>query len=193
MSVSTQIARITDDRNKIRNKLVALGLAQSTDGLDTLANAVDGIVNRGAVAASIQEGDTYTIPAGYHNGSGTVQAVSGGGSYNLQAKSVTPTKQQQSITPDTGYYGLSSVTVGAIPASYADVSSVDAVAGDVLANKLYVGSNGVLTAGTMVNNGAVIATINGLTTTSYTIPVGYHNGSGTVSLSNDIENALALI
>ena len=68
MSIQTQITRITNDKNTIRNKLINLGLATSTDNLDTLATAVDGIVNQGAVQATVQEGDTYTIPAGYHNG-----------------------------------------------------------------------------------------------------------------------------
>ena len=37
------------------------------------------------------------------------------------------------------------------------------------------------------------ATIDGLTQTSYTVPQGYHNGSGTVSLTGDIDEALAAI
>ena len=45
----------------------------------------------------------------------------------------------------------------------------------------------------MVNNGAVTATIDGLTTMSYTIPAGYHSGAGTVTLTDDIETALAAI
>jgi len=44
----------------------------------------------------------------------------------------------------------------------------------------------------MVNNGAISATIDGLTTTSYSVPSGYTTG-GTVSLTNDIETALAAI
>ena len=116
MSTATEIARLQAARNTIRNKMVNLGLGESTDLLDDLADEIDGIVNRGAVSATVQEGDTYTIPEGYHNGSGTVSGVAGGGNYTLQAKSVTPTKSQQSITADSGYYGLSGVTVAAIPA-----------------------------------------------------------------------------
>ena len=57
-----------------------------------------------------------------------------------------------------------------------------AAAGDVLANKVFVDATGAEKAGTMANNGAVAATIDGLTTTSYTVPAGYHNGSGTGGL-----------
>lgn len=193
MSVSTQIARIQTARNTIRAKLVALGLAASTATIDDCASAVDGIENRGAVSATVQEGATYTIPKGYHNGSGTVSGVAGGGNYSLQSKSVTPTKSQQNITPDSGYFGLSDVTVGAIPENYQDVSSVSAVAADVLANKIIVDKTGKSIAGTMPNNGAVSASIDGLTVTSYDIPAGYHNGGGKVSLTSDIEEALAAI
>lgn len=80
MSVATQIARIRQDRNAIRTKLVELGVAQNGDGLDELAAAVDSIEDRGAVSAAVQEGDAYTIPKGYHNGSGTVSGVSSGAS-----------------------------------------------------------------------------------------------------------------
>jgi hypothetical protein len=45
----------------------------------------------------------------------------------------------------------------------------------------------------MSNNSAISGSIDGLTTLSYTIPSGYHNGSGTVSLTSDIETALAAI
>ena len=192
MSTQTEITRIQTARNKIRSWLVSLGLATNTAKLDALAAAVEGIENRGAVSATVKEGDTYTIPKGYHNGSGTVSGVGGGGSYNLQSKTVTPTKSQQNITPDSGYFGLSDVTVNAIPDQYEDVSDVTAVAEDVLSSKIIVTTEGPV-AGTMTNNGAVNETIDGLTVTSYTIPKGYHSGAGKITLTNDIETALAAI
>ena len=190
MSTATEISRLQTARNTIRNKLISFGLAESTDLLDDLADIIDGISYQGAVTATVQEGASYTIPAGYHNGSGTVSGVSGGGNYSLQTKSVTPTKSQQSISPDNGYYGLSAVTVGAIPEAYQDVTSVTATAADVLATKVIVTSAGTVTAGTMTNNGAVSKTLDATSNNqSYTVPAGYHNGSGTVSITLEQKSA----
>lgn len=181
MSVATYINSIESSRNTIRNKLVELGLVASTAKLNALAAAIEDIVNQGAVSVTVQEGSTYTIPKGYHNGSGTVSGVAGGGNYTLQSKTATPTKKQQNITPDIGYYGLSDVTVGAIPEAYQDVSSVTAAAGDVLTGKVIVLADGTVTTGTMANNGAVSKTLDA-TTITYTIPNGYHSGTGTVKI-----------
>ena len=96
--------------------------------------------NRGAVSGTIStKNGTYTIPQGYHDGSGSVGISSternkivagnikngiqilgvtgtyGGEAVSVQAKTATPTSAQQVITPDTGYDYLSQVTVTAIP------------------------------------------------------------------------------
>lgn len=371
MSIASGIARIQEATATIRSKYVELGIAQSTDKIDALATASENIENKGAVTAIVTEGTTYTIPKGYHNGSGTVtgaapaedataetwetpdmtgpntpapfaatasqnsetawrafdgnldtywsttepsaatdtdydrivfdlgstkivkgirirlpnssftedsvnpklqgdtysyvvavgvsddpdniqnvSVLSGNvvpdeltsyefdsnksgryieisnrgidtslnndngagplscqlafseieiltletvGKYSLQGtKVITPTTQQQSITPDSGFYGLSSVTINAIPVNYKDVSVVTAKAEDVLVGKTIVDSSGVVTLGTMPNNGTILETIDGLTTTSVTIPAGYSSG-GTISLDDSIEEALAAI
>lgn len=188
MSIQNEITRITNDKITIRTKLHALGLADTSDDLDALALAVSGIADKGTPDAEVKEGESYTIEAGYYKG-GTVRGVAGGGHYELQTKTgITPTKQAQSITPDTGYYGLASVSIDPIPSNYQDVSGVTAIAGDVLANKNIVTSDGTLVAGTMPNNGAITRTLD-TETTSVTIPAGYHNGSGTVSLTTETKTA----
>ena len=190
MSTQTEITRLQTARNKLRTWLVGLGLAASTDKLDALTDKAAAIKNNGAVDANVKEGESYTIPAGYHNGSGTVKGVSGGGNYNLQAKSVTPTKEQQSITPDQGYYGLSGVTVGAIPENYQDVSATTAAPGDVLANKVFIDADGVTQAGTMPDNGAVEKVLDATTgNQEYTVPAGKHSGTGKVSVALETKSA----
>lgn len=188
MSVQTELERLQTARNKLRTKGVELGISTGTDKLDDIAKDFEGISNQGALSAQVKEGETYTIPKGYHNGSGTVSGVAGGGNYNLQSKTATPTKSQQNITPDAGYYGLSDVTVEAIPANFHDVSSVTAVEADVLANKVFVDSTGRVKAGTMQNNGSVSKVLDGKTT-SFTIAKGYHDGTGSVTVVPETKSA----
>lgn len=187
-NIAAQITRIQGDRDKIRAKLVSMSLATSSDNLDILATTIESIADNGAVNATVKEGESYTIPKGYHNGSGVVKGVAGGGNYALQTKTATPTKMQQNITSDEGYYGLSSVTVEPIPETYQDVTSVTATAPDVLSGKTIVTSNGSVTPGTMPNNGAASKILD-TTTKSYTIPLGYHNGKGSVSIVTETKSA----
>lgn len=190
MSTQTEITRLQTARNKLRTWLVGLGLAASTDKLDALTDKAAAIKNQGAVDANVKEGESYTIPAGYHNGSGTVKGVSGGGNYNLQAKSATPTKEQQAVTPDQGYYGLSGVTVGAIPENYQDVSATTAAPGDVLANKVFIDADGVTQAGTMPDNGAVSKVLDATAgNQEYTVPAGKHSGTGKVAIALETKSA----
>lgn len=74
---------------------------------------------------------------------------------NLQEKSITPTKQEQTVVPDTGYKGLSKVQVGAIPSEYVDTSDATAVAADMLSGKTAYGAYGKLTGTIETYNGEI--------------------------------------
>ena len=106
------------------------------------------MTNNGAVSGAIStKAQQYTVPVGYHDGSGKVQIASAEqnkiiaeniksgvsilgvtGSYSgeaasLQSKSVTPSFSSQTVTADSGYDVLSQVTVAAIPYSETDNSA----------------------------------------------------------------------
>ena len=105
------------------------------------------MTNNGAVSGVISSKSTpYTVPQGYHDGSGTVSidstsasnliaanvregvtilgvegTMSGSEDVHAQAKSVNATFSQQVITPDSPTYNyLSQVTVAAISVVYSD-------------------------------------------------------------------------
>lgn len=188
-SISVELARILADRDKIKSKLVNLGLATSNDNLSTLAGLIYDIADQGAISYEVKEGTSVTIPRGWHNGGGTVIAISDtegdAQAYKLQEKSgITPTKQEQSITSDSGYYGLKSVTINPIPDIYQDVSGIDVAPEYVLANVMFVTSAGDKIPGTMTNWGNVNLTLDEATV-SYTIPQGYHSGSGVINIVLD--------
>lgn len=112
------------------------------------AKLIGTMPNNGAVAGAIatKEGQ-YTVPQGYHDGSGKVSidateqakivasnirqgvsilgvtsTMSGSEDVKAQARTVTPSTTQQVVTPDSaqGYNYLSQVTVAAIPYTETD-------------------------------------------------------------------------
>ena len=185
MNIATKIQRIEKLRNRIRSKLIEWNIAASDDKLDALTSDIESIAYHGGASPTLDTSEkTYTIPKGYHSGAGKV-------SITLETKTVTPTKKQQKIMPTEGKV-LSDVTIAPIPDAYQDVTPVTAGAADVLSGKKIVSETGEVTDGTIPVNGDVSATIDGLTTTSCTIPAGHTTG-GTVSLTSDIEDALDAI
>lgn len=71
---------------------------------------------------------------------------------NLQSKTATPSNVPVSVVPDTGYHGLSSVTVNPIPSNYANISNTTATANDVLTGKTFVDANGAPKTGLLVTS-----------------------------------------
>ena len=114
----------------------------------------------GAVSGNISTKDgTVSVPEGYTPGGTvgidstekaklipgnirqgvTVLGVSGTMSpsegVNAQSKSVTPTKSEQVVQPDSGYTHLAQVTVAAIPAAYITTTDANATADDIKSGK----------------------------------------------------------
>lgn len=75
-----------------------------------------------------------------------------------------------------------SLPVSGGSALYRDTSDGDAVAGEIITGKKAYNANGAVN-GNMVNQGAVSGAISDKDT-PYTIPAGYHNGSGTVDIAS---------
>lgn len=112
---------------------------------------------------------------------------------NLQEKGAVPQEERQVLTADKGYDGLSTVTVEPIPNGFADVTGVTAAPEHVLAGKRFVDAAGAAKEGVMADNGAVALLLDGLIEPAATIPAGYHNGQGKVTLTGDLEAALTAI
>ena len=94
-----------------------------------------------ATAADVAQGKTFTSAAGLKvTGTATVRTPT------LQSKTVSPSASQQIITPDSGYDGLSQITVNAMPSGKLNTPTVSS-SGLITAQ---VGTSGYLASGTKV-------------------------------------------
>ena len=106
------------------------------EGYDVNSDTMDCSVTPSGILSATLESDYYSFEA-LAEGSATIHfafleysgdetiyidvsvvVTAGGSGLNLQEKTVTPTKSQQTIEPDSGYDGLSSVIVEKIPSNY---------------------------------------------------------------------------
>lgn len=168
------------------------------DGEETVGS----MVNRGAVTGTIAtKAGTYTIQQGYHNGGGSVAISSveqakiiadniksgvtilgvvgsyAGEDIHLQSKTANPSTSQQTIVADSGYDGLSSVTVTAMPTGTINnpVATKSAVSNhSVTVTPSVTNTAGYVTAGTK-NGTAVTVTASELVSGTKSIS---QNGTG---------------
>lgn len=158
-----QIKNVTEATGTALPSQVLAGVTFSSEKGAGLTGSMK---NNGSVSKTLDTTTTsYTIANGYHDGTGSVQIVT-------ETKTVTLSNKSQTITPTSGKV-LSSVTVPAV--------SGTAESAHVLTGKTFSSASGVGLTGAMTNNGSVSQTLD-TSITSYTIPQGYHDGTGTVSL-----------
>lgn len=123
------------------------GVISTKDGT---VNIPAGYTPGGTVMVSDTE-KSKLIPANIRQGV-TIMGVQGGMSpsegVNAQTKTVTPTKVEQVIQPDSGYTHLAQVVMAAIPAQYPDTGDADIEDGDLKKGKIGYGKNGKRKVGT---------------------------------------------
>jgi len=136
-------------------------LASKTFSNDIDNGIVGAMTNNGAVTNSLAINGTYTVPAGYHNGSGAVtQTIT-----TKAATTYLPLTTAQTIS--SGQYLSGSQTI-------ASTTGTAAVTG-VLAGQTFNSANGIGLTGAMPNQGAIVYMPS---TVQQAIPAGYHNGGG---------------
>lgn len=159
------------------------------------------MTNNGTVSRTLMAGEYYYIPAGYHSGSGKITAQSlayqtegSAGAEDVLLNKVAWVNGSKVVgsmaNNGTVNQELNAGGYFTIPAGYhngngrvsaktlASQTAGTAAASEILAGKTaWVGGSKL--AGTMTNRGAVSKELSA--GGSYTVPAGYHNGTGTVT------------
>lgn len=139
MSIQSEITRISGNVSDALDAIAAKGVTvPSGSNSDDLATLIAQI--------SSGSGGSVTVVETQDSHGGTIVSISGT-TVTLQAKTVTPSTSQQVISPDSGYTGLSQVTISAVEtASHPDPTITVSSAGLITAS--HVQSTGYVTGST---------------------------------------------
>lgn len=210
-TIASQIERIKGAKSVLAKLAARLGFyptetAAEAELIGDIAESLDKIeavssseLNAGVPAA---DGGSTKAPKGYYPGEFTITnltpnnvrngvtimgiegSMSGTEGINLQEKSVDPNRTTQQITPDSGYNGLSKVTVSAIPNKLQDVEGIAAPNSVLSSAKTYkenADGTFTLTSGTIADygpaDGQKTIEIDGTETTNkeyISLPRGYY-------------------
>ena len=161
-TTADKLQHLSDTKELIKTAITGKG--QSFSGTETFrdyATKIDNISSEcTATTANILSGKTA-----YSGGSKITGTIASKG-----AQTYSPSTSTQTIT--AGQYLSGAQTINPVVGT--------AVVGDVLSGKTFNSASGVGITGTMTNRGAVTSTI---TTQGgqYTVPSGYHSGSGKIT------------
>ena len=147
---------------------------------DSTGNANNYVLNLGSITlTSANKGISFKFWAD-KNSTGAVKI---NGTYNLVKANGKPIKNIKKNAPYTITYDRNkNFFLSSGGADESDSNTVGTDGSKVLEPHTFIGSDGEVHTGTMPNKGAITANLN--CGGSYTIPAGYHNGSGKVTANS---------